>query len=88
MWPDGIVEGIHAGEYISLGVGPGGVVVEVDQFSLGAAEEIFCHGVGIGIALAGHARPDSIGLQPLPEGDGQVEPAPPVGMWVISPTQA
>ena len=31
------------------------------------AEEIFCHGVVIGIAFAGHALANSIGLQALPE---------------------
>lgn len=62
MRSDGVVEGLQIGEYISLGAGPGGVVLEVDEFALEAAEEIFCHGIVVGIALAGHALPDSIGL--------------------------
>ena len=76
MWSDGVVEGLHVGEYISLGGGPGGVVLEVDQLALEAAEEILCHGVVVGIALAGHALLDSIGLQPLPEGSGGVLDTP------------
>lgn len=76
MWPDGVVEGLYVDEYISLGAGPGGVVLEVNQLALEAAEEILCHGVVVGIALAGHALLDSIGLQPLPEGSGGVLDAP------------
>ena len=68
MWPDGIVECLYVSEDIRLGAGPGGIVLEVDQLAFEAAEEIFCHGVVIGIALAGHTLLDSIGLQPLPEG--------------------
>ena len=76
MWPDGIVECLYVSEDIRLGAGPGGIVLEVDQLALEAAEEIFCHGVVVGIALAGHALLDSIGLQPLPEGDRSVLDAP------------
>ena len=76
MWPDGIVECLYVSKYIRLGVGPGGIVLEVDQLALEAAEEIFCHGVVIGIAFAGHALPDSIGLQALLEGDRSVLDAP------------
>ena len=76
MWPDGVVEGFYVGEYISLGAGPCGGVVEVDEFALEAAEEIFCHGVVVGITLAGHALPDSMGFQPLPECDRGVLDAP------------
>lgn len=76
MWPDGVVEGLYVGEYIRLGAGSGGIVLEVDQLTLEAAEEIFCHGVVVGLALAGHALPDSIGLQPLSEGDRGVLDAP------------
>ena len=70
MWPDGVVEGLYVDEYISLGAGPGGVVLEVNQLALEAAEEILCHGVVVRLALTGHALLDSIGLQPLPEGSG------------------
>ena len=76
MWPDGVVEGLYVGEYIRLGAGSGGIVLEVDQLTLEAAEEIFCHGVVVGLALAGHALPDSIGLQPLSEGHCGVLDAP------------
>ena len=41
----------------------------MDQLALETAEEIFCHGVVVGIALAGHALPDSIERQPFPEGE-------------------
>ena len=76
MWPDGIVECLYVGEYIRLGAGSGGIVLEMDQLTLEAAEEIFCHGVVVGLALAGHALPDSIGLQPLSEGHCGVLDAP------------
>ena len=48
----------------------------MDQLALEAAEEMPCHGVVVGIALAGHALPDSVGRQPLPEGLGSVLDAP------------
>lgn len=35
-------------------------MLEVDQLAFETAEEIFCHGVVVGIVLAGHALPDSI----------------------------
>lgn len=41
----------------------------MDQLALEAAEEMPCHGVVVGIALAGHALPDSIERQPFPEGE-------------------
>lgn len=59
MWPDGVVEGLQVSEYIILGGGPGGVVLEMNQLAFEAAEEILCHGVVVGIALAGHALLDS-----------------------------
>ena len=55
------------GEYASLCAGSGGIVL--DQLALEAAEEMPCHGVVVGIALAGHALPDSIERQPFPEGE-------------------
>lgn len=76
MWPDGVVEGFHVGECVSLGAGPGGVVLEVDQLAFEAAEEIFCHSVVVRITLAGYALPDSIGLQALPECGRGVMDAP------------
>ena len=41
----------------------------MDQLALEAAEEMPCHGVVVGINLAGHALPDSIERQPFPEGE-------------------
>lgn len=68
MWADRVIEGLQVGEYIGLCTGPGGILFEMDQLALETAEEIFCHGVVVGIALAGHALPNSIGLKALPEG--------------------
>ena len=44
-------------------------MLEMDQLALEAAEEMLCHGIVVGIALAGHALPDSIERQPFPEGE-------------------
>ena len=41
----------------------------MDQLALESAEDMPCHGVVVGIALAGHALPDSIERQPFPEGE-------------------
>lgn len=76
MGTDGVVESLYVGKYVCLGAGLCGVVLEVDQLTLEAAEEIFCHGVIAGGALAGHALPDSIGLLLLPEGGCGVLDAP------------
>ena len=76
MWTYRVVEGLQIGEYVCLGAGPCGVVVEMDQLALEAAEEIFCHGVVVRIALAGHALPDSIALQPSLEGSRGVLDTP------------
>lgn len=72
MWPDGVVEGFYVGEYISLGAGPCGGVVEVDEFALEAAEEIFSNSVVVRVAFAGHALADAKCLQPLAIGRGSV----------------
>ena len=69
MWPYGVVEGLQVGEYIDPGAGSGRILLEVNEFAFQAAEEMLCHGIVVGIALAGHALPDSIELQPFPEGD-------------------
>ena len=39
-------------------------MLEMDQLALEAAEEMLCHGIVVGIALAGDALPDSTELQP------------------------
>ena len=41
----------------------------MDQLALEAAEEMLCHGIVVGIVLAGYALPDSIERQPFPEGE-------------------
>ena len=51
-------------------------MLEMDQLALEAAEEMLCHGIVVEITLAGHALPDSVGRQPLPEGLGSVLDAP------------
>ena len=76
MWADRVIEGLQVGEYIGLCTGLGGILFEMDQLALETAEEIFYHGVVVGIALAGHALPNSIGLKALPEGPRGVLDAP------------
>ena len=68
MWPYGVVEGLQVGEYIDPGAGSGRILLEVNEFAFQTAEEIFCYGIIVGIALAGHTLTDPIGLQPIPEG--------------------
>ena len=51
-------------------------MLEMDQLALEAAEEMLCHGIVVGIALAGDALPDSIELQPFPEGERGALDAP------------
>ena len=48
----------------------------MDQLALEAAEEMPCHGVVVGIALAGHALPDFIERQSFPKGECGVLDAP------------
>ena len=62
MWSDRVIEGPQVGEYIGLCTGPGGILFAINQLTLETVEEIFAHGVVIGIALEGHALPNSIGL--------------------------
>ena len=76
MWADRVIEGLRVGKYIGLCTGPDGILFEMDRLALETAEEIFCHGVVAGIALAGHALPNSIGLKALPEGPRGVLDAP------------
>ena len=51
-------------------------MLEMDQLALEAAEEMLCHGIVVEITLAGHALPDSIELQPFPEGERGALDAP------------
>ena len=66
MGTQGIVEALNVGKYVSLRQGTSGVVLEMDQLTFEATEEIFGHGVIIGIAPAGHALSDAVGFQALP----------------------
>ena len=55
MGADGIVKGFEIGKDVVLCCSPCGVVLEVDQFTLEAAEEVLRNGVVIGVTAAGHA---------------------------------
>ena len=72
MWTQGVVEALDVCKYVGLGHGTGGVAREVDQLTFQAAEEIFGHGVVVGVAPAGHALADAVGLQTLTVGLGCV----------------
>ena len=52
------------------------IALEVDQFTLEAAEEVLRNGVVIRVAAAGHALPDTIGFQALSVGPGGILDAP------------
>ena len=76
MGADGVVEGFEIIKHIVLCCSPCGVVLEVDQFTLEAAEEVLRNGVVIRIAAAGHTLPDAVGFQALPVGPGGILDAP------------
>ena len=76
MGADGVVENFEIGKHIVLCSSPGRVVLEVDQLTLKAAEEVLRNGVVIRVAAAGHALPDAIGFQALPVGPGGILDAP------------
>ena len=76
MGADGVVEGFEISKHIVLCCSPCGVVLEVDQLTLEAAEEVLRNGVVIGIAAAGHTLPDAIGFQALPVGLGGILDTP------------
>ena len=67
-----IIEALDVGKHVGLRLGAGGVMREMDQLTFKAAEEIFGHGVVVGITPAGHALTDAISLQALPVGSGRV----------------
>lgn len=67
-----VVEGLQVGKYVGLSLAAGVVMLEMDQLTFEAAEEIFGHGVVVGIAPAGHALADAAGLQTLAVGSGGV----------------
>ena len=76
MRADGVVEGFEIGKDIVLCSCPCRIVLEVDQFTLEAAEEVLRNGVVIRVAAAGHTLPDAIGFQALPVGPGGILDAP------------
>ena len=76
MGADGVVENFEIGKHIVLCSSPGRVVLEVDQLTLEAAEEVLRNGVVIRVAAAGHTLPDAIGFQALPVGPGGILDAP------------
>ena len=51
-------------------------MAQMDALALEAAEEVFGHGVVIGIALAGHALPDAQHGKPAPKGFRGILDAP------------
>ena len=70
MGADGVVKGFEIGKDIVLCSCPCRIVLEVDQLTLEAAEEVLRNGVVIRVAAAGHALPDAVGFQTLPVGPG------------------
>jgi len=70
--PDGVVKGLEVGENGSLRVTSGLKAVQVDQLTLQATEEVFGHGIVIGIALARHTLAKVQGFKPFPVGGGRV----------------
>ena len=76
MGADGIVKGFEIGKYVVLCSCPCRIVLEVDQFTLEAAEEVLRNGVVIRVAAAGHALSDAVGFQALPVGPGGILDAP------------
>ena len=55
-----VEECLQVGKYIGLCLDAGMVMLEMDQVTFEAAEEIFSHGVVIGIAPAGGSIPNSV----------------------------
>ena len=76
MGADGVVKGFEIGKDIVLCSCPCRIVLEVDQFTLEAAEEVLRNSVVIGVAAAGHALPDAVGFQTLPVAPGGILDAP------------
>ena len=76
MGADGVVKGFEIGKDIVLCSCPCRIVLEVDQLTLKAAEEVLRNSVVIGVAAAGHTLPDTIGFQALPVGPGGILDAP------------
>ena len=76
MGADGVVESFEIGKHIVLCSSPGWVVLEMDQLTLEAAEEVLRNGIVIRVAAAGHALPNAVGFQTLPVGTGGILDAP------------
>lgn len=68
MRPNRIVKGFQIREYIGLCTGLCCIALEVNEFTLEAAEEIFCYSIIVKIVLTRHTLPESIGFQPLSKG--------------------
>ena len=67
MGTDGVVEGFEISKHIVQCCSPCGVVLEVDQLTLEAAEEVLRNGVVIRVAAAGTC---SAGYRRLPDAPG------------------
>lgn len=74
--PEIVVKGFDVAENGCLGGVPGGEMLKVDTFTFETGEEILRHSVVIGIALAGHALPETVVLQGLPVGGRGILDAP------------
>ena len=72
MGADGVVKGFEIGKDIVLCSCPCRIVLEVDQLTLEATEEVLPNGVVIGVTAAGHALPDAVGFQTLPVAPGGI----------------
>ena len=72
MGADGVVKGFEIGKDIVLCSYPCRIMLEVDQLTLEAAEEIFRHGIVVGIAFAGYTLLDLIDLRLLVECFGSI----------------
>src|SRR5699024_115810 len=76
MGADGIVKDFEIGKYVVLCSCPCRIVLEVDQLTLKAAEEVLRNSVVIWVTAAGHALPDAIGFQTLTVAPGGILDTP------------
>lgn len=72
MRTDSVVEGLQIGKHIVLSRCSRRVLLDMDQLAFETAEEIFGHGVVVGVTPAGHALADAVRLQPFPVGPGGI----------------
>ena len=59
MGTDGVVKGFEIGKYVVLCSCFCKIVLEVDQLTLEAAEEVLCNGIVTRGTAAGHVLPDT-----------------------------